>query len=326
MSNRGLFNYAFTAMGSNCEVRLYEEEHQNVEDIACAAAQEVERIGRKFSRYRSDSIVADINAAAKAGASITVDSETAHLLNTAFDAHRVSGGLFDISSGVLREIWNDNTTVLPSQHQISEVLERTGLDKIAWTDSKLLFSVPGMQIDLGGLGKEYAADRVAEICWSQGIKSGLIDLGGDLVILGPHPDGTPWRIGVRDPASPDEALVTLFVAGGGVATSGDYERFWIIDGKRYSHILNPMTGWPINGLSSVTVVAENGLKAGMMSTIAMLKGADGPTWMQHDDVVNFHIEASGQTGGWGIQDGYDQPVPNLKFTQSQVGPSVASSP
>jgi thiamine biosynthesis lipoprotein len=153
------------------------------------------------------------------------------------------------------------------------------MDKLAWTRPRLEFPVPGVELDFGGIGKEYAADRAAEVCSGCGIAHGLVDLGGDIRIIGPHPDGQSWTIGIRDPRRPEVAITHVELASGALATSGDYERYLEIDGRRYCHILNPRTGWPAEGLRSVSIHAEQCMLAGSLATMAMLKGDEGVAWL-----------------------------------------------
>lgn len=285
--------FEFTVMGTNCELLLQADSAEAVICAVQAVITEVRRIERTYSRYRTDNIVHAINMAAQTAGAISVDDETAVLIDAAFDAFRRSGGLFDITSGVLREIWNGERIAPPSEADIDRVRGRIGLHKVAWHRPKLAFAEPQMEIDLGGIGKEYAADRAAQICVSLGVQHGLVNLGGDIAIAGPQPDGSPWRIGVRDPRTPEAAIATLFEEAGGVATSGDYERFWEIGGRRYGHILNPLTGWPVASATSVTVAAATCLDAGLYATIAVLKGEDGPDWLHENNVAHIFVGADG---------------------------------
>jgi thiamine biosynthesis lipoprotein len=157
--------------------------------------------------------------------------------------------------------------------------------------------VAGLQLDFGGIGKEYAADRVADLCMGNGLRSGLIDLGGDIRIIGPHPDGSPWRVGLRDPANPETAMAVVKVKEGAIASSGDYERYIEVDGTRYCHILDPVSGWPVHGLSSVSVMAPSCLVAGSISTMSMLMGRDAITWLQSLGVPHGWVDDTGQRGG-----------------------------
>jgi thiamine biosynthesis lipoprotein len=285
------FHFPFQAMGTPCELRLYAEDEIFAKDVADAAIDEIRRIDRAYSRYRDDNVVYAINAAAAKAGSITLDPEAADLLDIAFEAHARSCGLFDITSGALREIWHEGIDDVPDGASICGVLRRVGLGKVEWRRPRLAFSVVGMQIDLGGIGKEYAADRAAEICRAGGIANGLIDLGGDFAVVGPHPDRSPWRIGIRDPSDGETAIATLFIGEGGLATSGDYERCWEFSGRQYGHIFDPRLGFPVEGLRSVSVAAATCLDAGLASTIAMLKGKGGPDWLRDTGLPHVCIDA-----------------------------------
>ena len=154
-----------------------------------------------------------------------------------------------------------------------------------------------MQLDFGGVVKEYAADRAAEALRLHGVRGGFVDLGGDIRIVGPRPGGEPWRVGVRDPRAPDRALAGIPVREGAVTTSGDYERFMIVAGRRYSHLLDPRTGWPVEGLRSVTVLAPLCVLAGSATTIAMLKGEDGGAWLENLGLPHLRVDHSGKVSG-----------------------------
>ncbi|MBS0243762.1 MAG: FAD:protein FMN transferase, partial [Proteobacteria bacterium] len=252
-------SFPFFAMGCPCEIQVQGQE-EPCRKAAERAIAEVKRLERAYSRYRSGSITSLINFAGSAGTSVQVDQETAELIDIAFRAYALSDGLFDITSGAFREIWNDRTEALPSTWSLAQILDRIGLNHVTWENPTLAFKRPGMQIDLGGIVKEYAADRAAEICRLFGGLHGLVDLGGDIAIIGPNADGSPIRIGVRDPEGSGAAIAMLQAKGGGIATSGSYERFWMIEGKRLSHIIDPRTGWPVEGLASVTIAAPTCLE------------------------------------------------------------------
>ncbi|HEX5338472.1 MAG TPA: FAD:protein FMN transferase [Gallionella sp.] len=291
------YRFDFTAMGTSCALHLYAADSAAAERIAQAAIAEVCRIEARYSRYRSENVLADINRVARQGGSIAVDEETGGLLDYAYACHARSGGLFDISSGVLREAWDFSSDQLPQQHTLDRLLPGIGLHKVAWAAPQLTFTVPGMELDFGGICKEYAADMVAGICQSQGIQHGLVDLGGDIKVIGPHPDQSPWLIGIRHPAQTGTLMATVALSHGALTSSGDYERCIEFDGKRYSHLLNPLTGWPVLGLSSVSVVAERCLVAGSISSIAMLKGTDGIQWLESLSVPHLWMDETGNTGG-----------------------------
>jgi len=292
---RGL---AFKAMGSPCELHLFAQTQAQLASVADAAVAEIARLEAKYSRYRADSLASRINASAGDPAGLELDAETGSLLDYAALAWQQSDGLFDVTSGVLRRAWNLRTGRVPDASEIEALRPLIGWDKLVWQRPRLVLPVAGMQLDFGGYVKEYAADRVAELCRERGLRHGLVDLGGDLAVVGPHPDGSPWRVGIRDPRQRTGAIASLALAGGGIATSGDYERCMLVDGKRYAHILNPKTGWPVAGLASVSVAASHCLIAGTASTIAMLKGRrGGPAWLDQLGLPSLCVGDDGRLSG-----------------------------
>lgn len=291
------FRYEFYALGSDCVFQLYAETEALAHAASAEATREVFRIEARYSRYRADSELSRINAVAGAGGSIDVDPETATLLDYAYACHRVSDGLFDITSGILRRAWDFSSDRIPGEQAIAAILPLIGLDKIEWKAPTLRFDTPGMELDLGGFGKEYAADRASDVLKKSGINSGLIDLGGDIRVVGPHPDGSLWRLGVCNPRTPGQPLALLDLKSGALATSGDYERYIEVDAERYCHILNPRTGWPARGLTSVSVICEECLVAGTLATIAMLKGPDGARWLNTIGVRSIVVDENGAVGG-----------------------------
>ena len=292
-----LFHFPFKALGSACVVQLYACNKTQAQHIANLVIADVLRIEHKYSRYREDSVLTAINKVAEQGGCIQVDEETVALLNYADTCFQQSEGLFDISSGVLREVWDFKSEVIPKQKQIKAVLSRIGWDKVILAGDSLSFSEKGMQLDFGGIGKEYAVDRAATICMQQGIQHGLVDLGGDIKIIGPHADGRPWSVGIRHPRKKGELMSSINVFRGGVASSGDYERCIILNGKRYSHILNPKTGWPVRGLVSITVIADQCVIAGSISTISMLKEKKAKSWLTELGVSYLWMDQKGKVGG-----------------------------
>lgn len=292
-----LFQYTFDAMGTECSLALHADDAALAVIAADAAIAEVSRIEYRYSRYREDSVLSSINRAARSAIPVSVDQETAVLLDYAFVAFDKSDGLFDITCGCLQQAWSFDDCVLPAQQEIESLLVTVGMQHLQWLSPRLSFSRPGVQLDLGGVGKEYAVDRVADVLQQHGIRRAMIDLGGDLRILGPHADGAPWQIGIRNPREPDASIAHLSLSCGALATSGDYERYMDVDGVRYCHILNPHTGWPVQGLRSVTVLADQCMLAGTLSTIAMLMGHAGKQWLADTGVAHFWVDNEGICGG-----------------------------
>jgi len=284
-------------MGSPCEIQLFARDARQAEQAAAAAIADVQRLESRYSRYKDDSFLSEINRAAAAGGSIEVDAETAGLLNYALACYEQSGGLFDITSGLLRQVWRFDQGKLPDAGQVEALVERIGWDKVAWKPPRLAFRVPGMELDLGGVVKEYAVDRAAALCREMGVHSGIVNLGGDIKIVGPRADGTPWRIGIRHPRQHFGVLNTIALHEGAVASSGDYERCIVLGDERYGHVLNPKTGWPVRHMAAVTVVGEFCVVAGSASTIAMLKEQEGPGWLQSLGLAHLWVDVHGAVGG-----------------------------
>jgi thiamine biosynthesis lipoprotein len=298
--------FSFKAMGSPCELRLYGDERADA--IAAAAQAEVVRLEAKYSRYREDSLATRINRSAGDARGIEVDGETARLLDYAATAWRESEGRFDVTSGILRRAWNFKAGRVPEQREIDALLPLIGWEKISWRAPRIALPLTGMEIDFGGYVKEYAADLAAAKCRELGAKHGLVDLGGDLAVVGPHPNGAPWRIGVRDPRAPERALAFVALHGGGLATSGDYERCIVENGTRYGHILDPRTGWPTRGLAAVTTAAPACLVAGTLTTSAMLRGERGGAWLDALGADALWVREDGRMGGSLAPRAHDQLV------------------
>lgn len=294
-----LFRFRFRAMGSPCELQLYGPSREALLELARRCTREVARLERKYSRYREDSLTSAIARSAGDANGIVVDDETAALLDFAATAWRESGGRFDPTSGVLRRVWDFRSGRLPDPAELDSVRTLVGWSKLQWERPRLVLPLPGMQLDFGGFVKEYAADRVAALCREAGLGSGLVDLGGDLAVVGPHPDGTPWRVGIRDPRRPERAIARIALASGGIATSGDYERCMIVDGVRYAHLLDPRTGESFRGgPASVSVVAPLCLLAGSATTIAMLHPAEASErFLAELGLPHLVIHADGRIAG-----------------------------
>lgn len=282
-------------MASRCEVRLHAPDAIAAGAWAEAAIAEVRRIEAKFSRYRDDSITTAINRAAGQDA-VEVDDETAHLLNFGAALYAQSDGRFDLTSGVLRRAWDFKAGRVPAQRDLDALLPLIGWSQVQWRDHSIRLPRAGMEIDFGGIGKEYAADRAAAALVEHGGSRGFVNLGGDVRVIGPAPDGTPWRIAVQHPrGQAGEILAHLDVASGALATSGDYERYFIVDGRRYCHLLDPRSGWPVTAWQSVSVVAPLAVAAGACATIAMLHDVDAAlAFLRVQGVRYLAVDAAGR--------------------------------
>jgi thiamine biosynthesis lipoprotein len=268
---------------------------------ALAAAQaEVVRIEQHFSRYRAESIVSRINAASGAAYAVALDAETAGLLQFADALHRDSGGLFDITSGVLRRVWDFKAARLPDRQALHAALALVGWSQVEFDGRSIRLPQPGMELDFGGFGKEYAADRAASLLSDAGLKHGYVNLGGDIRLLGPTPSGAPWRLGIAHPREAAAVIGGVELDSGALATSGDYERYFELEGQRYCHILDPRSGWPVQHWQSVSVLAPACLAAGALTTIAMLKGPEAGAFLQSQGVAWIGVDALGGVCSQGL--------------------------
>ncbi|WP_108127101.1 FAD:protein FMN transferase [Saccharospirillum mangrovi] len=298
----------FDAMASPCEVLLAlpQTQRELARRLLKVAADEVWRIEQRYSRYRTDNLFAALHA--QPGQSQRVDAETARLLNFAEQAWRLSDGRFDLTSGLLRQVWKfDGSDRLPTAEAVAALLPRIGWQQLDWRSDDAgakgeitggWLTIPaGMELDFGGIGKEYAADRALGLClqaiparWrSSGI---LVNLGGDLACSGPRADQQPWRVGVEAPEQEGQSALMLKLAKGGLATSGDSRRFLLCDGRRYSHLLDPITGWPVeNAPRSVTVAAPSCIQSGLVASLAMLAGADARAFLEQTGLPYWIVDA-----------------------------------
>ena len=284
--------HRFNAMGCPCELRLFAPTDKDCSHAIGACVEEIRRFETKYSRYREDSVTTAINRAA--GVEPTcIDEETASILKYAEVCYEQSNGAFDVTSGVFRQVWHAGRQALPSQEEIDACLSKVGWDKVQRSDGRVYLSVPGMELDFGGVVKEYAADAAALLARQRGIRHGLINLGGDICIVGPQPSGEPWPIGIVHPLKTISPIATVSLLEGALATSGGYERFMEIEGRRYSHLIDPRTGWPIDGLLSVSVVADQAVVAGSIASVASLQQqGDGLRWLERCDTPYLAIDST----------------------------------
>lgn len=268
-------------MGGPCRLRLEMDAGADAAAAIEAAVTEVARLERKFSRYREDSLTSQINAAAGSGRPTAIDSETVAILNYVDTAWHESGGLFDISSGILRRAWDFKSGRCPTQAELDQLLPLIGWQYVQRDDSSVYLPRQGMELDFGGCVKEYAVDSAAAKLRGMGVSAALVDLAGDMVATAVPQGKRGWPVGIRHPVDRSGAIASVALPQGALASSGDYERCIEIDGVRYGHILDPTTGWPVRGLVAVSVLAGQCLVAGSAATIAMVKpAAEGLAWLE----------------------------------------------
>jgi len=270
------------AMASPCDVLMEVGDESLAQEILNAVANEAWRIEDKFSRYKKDNIIFQINHSN--GEAVAIDEETSRLLDFANELFEISDGMFDVTSGVLRQIWKfDGSNNVPEKKRVKKILKNIGWQKVDRQEGSVALP-EGMEIDLGGIGKEYAVDRCAQIARQKTKQSVLVNFGGDLAMTTARKNKTFWSVG-RLVTGSDETCGIFQLYGGAIATSGDANRYLLKNGVRYSHILNPKTGWSIiDAPHTVSVAAPTCIEAGMMSTLAMLQGSKAEEFLKLQEV------------------------------------------
>ncbi len=274
-------------MACPCEIIIETENEVRAIEAFNQAYDEVKRIETKFSRYNSQSVISHINNSEEP---FPLDAETAQLFDLARHCFEISDGLFDVTSGILRRVWRfDGSANIPSQSEIDTLLPFIGFDKLKIENSVLIMP-NGFEIDFGGIGKEYAVDAVFEKIAEIIKEPYLVNFGGDLRVSGRRNNNRGWGVAIQTPdiESKSDGIIEIF--SGAITTSGDATRYLLKDGIRYSHILNPKTGWPVkNPPRSVTIAATNCLQAGILSTLAMLMGEECEAFLRDENIKSWVI-------------------------------------
>lgn len=271
---RGVRTLAFKALGTNCAIQFRLEDEQRALTFGAEALGWLSSFEAKFSRYRPDSVISQINAAAGGGWT-KIDSETEHLLSLAEDLYRRTDGILDAAMLPLQQVWDWKKAheKLPEQAEVKAALALCGWNKVERRAGVVRLPREGMGLDLGGYGKEYAVDFLARMARDAGIRDALIDLGRDIFAIGGNGVQPFWHVGIEDGCKPGSCWGGLAVTDLAVCSSGDYARHFTHDGVRYGHILDPRTGWPVaNGMRAATVIAPSCLEAGIYSTAVFVLG------------------------------------------------------
>ncbi len=275
-AKRGPRKEARLLMGTTVEITVAGENPALAQAATAKAFREIERVEAVFSTYREDSEVSRINL--RAGEQVLVSGGTVALLKNGRIYGQLTGGCFDVTVRPLLVAWGfrDGEPHRPAQDDIDHALGLVGWDKVILTDEPpgVRLSEPGMGIDLGGLAKGYAVDRAAAVLKQEGVRSALVNAGGDLFAFGPGPGGDIWRIGIEHPRQEGKLVVTVEVRDSAVTTSGDYRSYFMADGMRYSHIMDPRTGRPALRAASATVVAPSAAQADALATALVVMGAE----------------------------------------------------
>ena len=268
----------------------------DLENIAKQVRTLLEALEARYSRYRAESIVSVINQRAGSGIFTEVDPETQALLDLAGRLWGTSGGLFDITSGPLRQAWDFRAGGGADPAQIELTLPLVGWEQVEWRGSSIHLPTPGVEIDLGGLAKEYAVDSAISLMRNLKVTSAMIELAGDVATIGDN-NNTPWRVGIQDPEGTG-SLCAVQLSNAAIATSGNYARRIDFEGKQYGHLLNPKTGWPVEGPTSVSVLDSHCLTAGAVATVACLHSEkDARAWLEHAALPWLMVSSTGKRSG-----------------------------
>lgn len=271
---RGVRAVRFRALGTECGISLRHADDRTALRFVADALGWLERFEEKFSRFRPESPVARINAAA-GGTWVETDAELDAMLDLAERVFKLTDGILDCTMLPLLKLWDWKAAheKLPDSAAIRHALDLTGWRKVERQPGRVRLPEAGMGLDFGGFGKEFAVDRLVELAQRHGIGDALIDLGRDVFAIGGNGIHPFWHVGVQDGLRPDHCVGGLAVSGFAVSASGDYARRFEHDGVVYGHILDPRTGWPVrHGLRAVTVLAPNCLLAGIYSTAVFVLG------------------------------------------------------
>lgn len=263
-------------MGNRFEISVVSEDPLWADERIEEAIEEISRIEKLLTTYNDNSQTNQINANAGI-APVKVDKEVFDLIQRSIKISDITQGAFDITYGSIdKSLWNfdENMTSLPDAVTAKKLVRLINYKNVILNeaDCSVLLKEKGMRIGFGGIGKGYAAERAKFILKQSGVESGIVNAAGDLTAWGNQPDGKPWTIGIANPDAPQHAFSYLNITDMAIATSGNYEKFILINGKKYSHTIDPKTGFPVTGIKSVTIISSNAEVADAMATPVMIMG------------------------------------------------------
>lgn len=274
--NDRLFRESKILMGTVVEITVGSNSETKARQSIARAFEEIERVERFASAHLADSAVSKLNTAGH-GSPVRIGKELLAMLELAREISEQSSGAFDVSSGPITQLWMiDDGGRVPSKQELASSVARVGYEGIVTSKNgdEVVLEKQGMALDLGGIAKGWAVDRAVEKLEELGVRSAIVDAGGDLRLIGSRPGKERWRIGIQHPRQPGKLLVSLDLADTAVVTSGDYERFFMVGDTRYHHIFDPATGLPARGCQSVTVLARTAAEADACATAAFVLGPE----------------------------------------------------
>ncbi|MCF2443460.1 FAD:protein FMN transferase [Dyadobacter sp. CY345] len=262
-------------MGSRFDITIVAQDSLSAEDNIDTVIAEISRIENLISDWKETSQVSEVNR--NAGIKpVKIDKEVFELTKRAIRFSEITNGAFDISFGSMEKVWKFDGSMkeIPSAETVQRSVAKVGYKNIILdsTNSTIFLKLEGMKIGFGSIGKGYAADRGRNIMMARGIKAGIVNASGDMSTWGKQPNGKDWIVGITNPFDTEKLLGKIALKQAAVATSGNYEKFVEIEGKRFSHIINPLTGYPATGVASVTVVGPEAEMANGFSTSLVVLG------------------------------------------------------
>lgn len=263
-------------MGNHFELSVVADEPDWANGCIAAGVAEIRRIEKLLTTFSNESETARINSAAGISP-VQVSRETFQLIRRSLRISSITQGAFDITYGSIdKRLWNfdEHMTELPDTNTAAQMVKLINYRNVILNDAdcSVFLKEPGMRIGFGGIGKGYAADRAKTIMQQMGVESGVVNASGDLSVWGNQPNGQPWTVGIANPDWSREVFSYLEMSNLAVATSGNYEKFVMINGRRYSHTINPKTGLPVSGIKSVTIITAHAELADAMATPVMVMG------------------------------------------------------
>ncbi len=273
---RDLFKRSQFLMGTLVEITLREPDADKAQMAINQAFDEMRRLEKLMSTHLLDSEISRLNNAARKNLFFSVSDAVIEVIKRGVYWGEKSNGAFDISIGPVSRLWqfNDENPSLPDAGLLTEALPLVNFHDIEINAPKVRLKKPGMSLHLGAIGKGYAVDKAMQALKSSGIQHALINAGGDLKALGSRADGKPWKIGLQHPRKPEQMIASFELTNKAVATSGDYQRYFMLGDTRYHHILNPTTGMPARGMISATIIADNVMDADALATAVFVMGQE----------------------------------------------------
>ncbi len=277
LKGQQIFTKNIMLMGSDFEITIVDNDQANAENMINIAIEEISRIEKLISSWdkNSQTSLINLNAGVKP---VKIDLELFELISRSVKVSNLSQGAFDISYASMDKVWyfDRKMTEFPSIEKIKKSVSKIGYKNIVLNkeDTTVFLKLKGMKIGFGAIGKGYAADRAKDILIKNNVKSGIINASGDLTAWGLKPSGKDWMVAIVNPINKDKVFSWLTIKNKSIVTSGNYEKFINLDGKKYSHIIDPRTGYPTEGILSVTIITDKAELADALATSVFVLGVD----------------------------------------------------